>query len=152
MIVGLISDTHGTLSGQARAALTGVDHILHAGDIGSAEVLKALSGLAPVTSVRGNTDHGGWAQALPKTEMVALGGIVFYLLHDMNTLDLDPAAAGVRILVHGHTHKPDITRIHEVLYINPGSAAQQRQGGPLSIARVTLAANGITPEIILLNH
>ena len=150
MIVGLISDTHGTLTTEAYAALDGVDHILHAGDIGSPAVLETLQRLAPVTGVRGNTDHAVWARSLPATEMLSLGEKVIYLLHDLATLDLDPASAGIQIVVSGHTHRPDITHANGILYINPGSASQQRHGGPLSVARITLSAGGLIPEIIVI--
>ncbi len=154
MIVGLISDTHGCLSSEAMAALSGVHHILHAGDIGRPEVLSALSDLAPVTAVRGNTDHAEWAARLPRTEMVLLAGFCFYLLHDLTQLDLVPSAAGIQVVVSGHTHKPDVQRTNGVIYINPGSASQSRHGSALSVGRIDLVpgSNELTPEIIPLDR
>src|ERR1039458_4049063 len=94
MRIGGISDTHGLLRPEAVAALAGVDHILHAGDVGDAEILDALRAIAPVTAIRGNIDRAGACAALPATELVELGGVSFYMLHDVKTLDLDPVAAG----------------------------------------------------------
>ena len=133
MIVGVISDTHGLVRPEALAALAGVEHIVHAGDIGGDAVLDALRAIAPVTAVRGNNDHGS---PLPETQMIELGGRTFYVLHDLNELDLDPRAAGVDVVVAGHSHKP----LHEVrggvCYLNPGSAGPRRFKLPIALARV----------------
>lgn len=154
MIVGLISDTHGCLSSEAMAALNGVHHILHAGDIGRPEVLNALADLAPVTAVRGNTDHAAWSRQLPRTEMVLLNGFCFYLLHDLTQLDLEPRAAGIQVVVSGHTHKSEICRANGVLFVNPGSASQSRHGSALSVGRIHLVSerSELTPEIVLLDR
>lgn len=150
MIIGLISDTHGSLNKEALQALRGSDHILHAGDIGGAAILEQLATLAPVTAVRGNTDGGSWAAALPPTEMRELGGKCFYLLHDPATLDLDPPAAGIDVVVSGHTHQASIAHTDGVLYFNPGSASQGRHGGTTSVGRITIDDTGLHPRIIAL--
>jgi len=145
MRIGLISDTHGLLRPAALAALRGCDLIVHAGDIGSGEVLTALEALAPVRAVRGNNDHGPWAEALPDDDVVQLGEYFLYVLHDRAGLDLDPAAAGFQVVVSGHSHRP----LHElrdgVHYINPGSAGPRRFSLPITVAELMLGADG--PEV-----
>ena len=150
-IIGIISDTHGFLSQQASDALRGVDHIVHAGDVGGPEILQALNLLAPVTAVRGNTDGGNWAKQLPPGNMVSIAGITLYVLHDLYSIDIDPAAAGVQVVVSGHTHRPEIKTTNDILYLNPGSASQARNGGPKSIGRIKILNSTIQPEIIFLN-
>lgn len=147
MIVGLISDTHGLVRPEALAALAGSEHILHAGDIGSAEVLAALARIAPVTAIRGNNDRDAWASHLPETELLELGGAWIYLVHDLGDLDIDPAAAGVQVVLSGHSHKPAVFEEDGVLYVNPGSAGPRRFTLPVSIA--TLAIEGGTPRAAL---
>ncbi|RJQ65920.1 MAG: metallophosphoesterase [Desulfobacteraceae bacterium] len=151
MIIGVISDTHGVLKQGALAALRGVDHIIHAGDVGSPEVISALRLLAPVTAVRGNIDRGAWAWSLPVEEMVVLDGKTFYVLHDVNDLALEPASTGIQVIVSGHTHQPLIKNAKDVLYFNPGSASQRRRGGPLSIGHIRISAQLVQPEIIHLD-
>jgi putative phosphoesterase len=131
--VGLISDTHGLVRPEALDALRGVSHILHAGDIGGATVLDALGRIAPVTAIRGNNDVDAWGRSLPDTEMVELGGAWIYLVHDLGDLDIDPAAAGVRVVMSGHSHKPVSFEEEGVLYVNPGSAGPRRFTLPVSI-------------------
>ncbi len=121
-IVGVISDTHGLLRPEAVKALEGADVIIHAGDIGSPEVLETLRAVAQVYAVRGNMDMSGWAHDLPKTAVVEIGEILLYVLHDANKLDLDPAASGFSAIISGHTHKPSIDRRNGVLFLNPGTA------------------------------
>ena len=153
MKVGIISDTHGMLTHQALDALNGVDQILHAGDIGAPEVLRLLSAVAPVHAVRGNMDGGDWCQGLPYTDMVELDATTFYLLHDLNTLDLDPPSAGVRVVVHGHTHQAADKSHDGVLYFNPGSASRPgNPGGPLSLGILEIANGRIDRRIIILNR
>jgi putative phosphoesterase len=151
MIIGVISDTHGFLSVAAQTALKGVDHILHAGDIDGPEILKALAEIAPVSAVRGNMDHGSWANGLHPADMISVDDILFYMLHNLDALDLDPAAAGVKVVISGHTHQAHIQTIHDVLYLNPGSASHGRYGSPASIAILTLSKDRIKPEIITLD-
>jgi putative phosphoesterase len=140
--IGLISDTHGLVRPEALAALRGSDHILHAGDIGSAAVLEALRAVAPVTAVRGNNDRGEWAAALPESEAVELGGVWLYLLHDLHGLDLDPAAAGFAAVITGHSHKPLVETRRGTLYINPGSAGPRRFKLPVAVARLRIEPGG----------
>jgi len=150
MVIGIISDTHGSLNRQTSDMLAGVDHIIHAGDVGAPAIMAALERIAPVTAVRGNTDGGHLAQQLPAVNMVTLSGITFYVLHDILTLDLDPVAAGVQVVVSGHTHRAEIKTTDAVLYINPGSASQSRNGAGLSLARIHIGRSGLKPEIVYL--
>jgi putative phosphoesterase len=146
--VGLISDTHGLLRPQALAALAGCDYLVHAGDIGEARILEELSRIAPVTAVRGNNDHGPWANAVPETAVLEVGGITIYALHDLGELELDPAAAGFQVVVAGHSHKPAQQVRDGVLYINPGSAGQRRFTLPVAVARLRISAGRITPRLL----
>jgi putative phosphoesterase len=153
MKVGIISDTHGMLTRHALDALNGVDHILHAGDIGAPEVLQLLNSVAPVNAVRGNMDGGAWCRNLPYTDMVELDTTTFYMLHDLNTLDLDPQAAGIQVVVHGHTHQAAKKAHSGVIYFNPGSASRPgRPGGPLSLGILELGGDGLNSKIIVLNR
>lgn len=124
--IGLISDTHGLLREEALEALRGSELILHAGDVGKAEILEALRKLAPVVAVRGNVDTQEWARALPVTSIAEAGAIRIYMLHDVKELDLNPASAGFQIVVSGHSHQPGKTERGGVWYINPGSAGPRR--------------------------
>ena len=151
MKIGIISDTHGFLSQQAFEALKGVDYILHAGDVGGPEIISALDLIAPVTAVRGNTDGGIWAKRLPSTDVVSLANKTLYVIHDLHTLDIDPSAAGIHVVISGHTHRPEIKTTGNILYLNPGSASQSRNAGPLSVGRISISNNGLQPEIIFLN-
>jgi putative phosphoesterase len=150
MIIGVISDTHGMLRDEALIALTGVDHILHAGDVGDPGILAALAEIAPVTAIRGNVDTSGACAELPATEAVELGGELFYLVHSVHDLDIDPVAAGVAVVVSGHSHKPGIELRSGVLYLNPGSAGPRRFKLPISLALVTLK-DGVEARIVELS-
>jgi|SRR5215468_1603066 len=150
LLVGLISDTHGLLRPEALAALRGVDRVVHAGDIGDPDVLARLRAVAPLTAVRGNNDRGAWARALPETATVALGALRCYVLHDLKSLDLDPAAAGYRVVVAGHSHQPRIDERNDVLYINPGSAGPRRFRLPVAVALLELNGARIRARIELL--
>jgi len=151
MRVGLISDTHGLLRPQALAALAGVDHILHAGDIGGAAIVEALRGVAPVTAIRGNNDTDAWGRALPGTEMLELGGRWIYLVHDLGDLDIDPAAAGVDVVMSGHSHQPAVFEEHGVLFVNPGSAGPRRFTLPVSVGCLILEAAAMRAELSTLD-
>lgn len=151
MRIGVISDTHGLLRPQASAALAGSELILHAGDIGSPEVLSALQALAPVAAVRGNNDTAPWALALPETRVVEASGLRFYLLHDLKTLALDPLAAGFAAVISGHSHKPLAERRAGVLYLNPGSAGPRRFQLPISLARLQLHDGQVHAELLHLD-
>ena len=146
--IGILSDTHGLLRPQVEQALSGCQHILHAGDVGDGQVLTRLGRIAPVMAVRGNMDYGSWSQVLPITEMVDIQGIFFYVLHDLNQLDLDPSAAGIHVVVSGHTHQPSVFQKNGITYLNPGSAGHRRFNYPVSIARVRIEDGAVIPRII----
>ncbi len=152
--VGLISDTHGLLRPQALEALRGSDHIVHAGDICDAAIVTALARLAPVTAVRGNNDRGAWADAYAERDVVQIAGATIYVLHDLADLDLDPAAAGFDVVVHGHSHRPTVRERDGVLYVNPGSAGPRRFTLPVAVARLRIelvrGERRIAPEIVTL--
>lgn len=139
LTIGVISDTHGLLRPEAVAALAGVDQILHAGDVGTPDILARLKAIAPTTAVRGNVDHGVWATALPLTDVVRLGSLDVYMLHDLATLDVDPVAGGFAAVISGHSHQPKAEWTRGVLFLNPGSAGPRRFTLPvtLSVLRIT---------------
>ncbi|HVJ41649.1 MAG TPA: metallophosphoesterase family protein [Dongiaceae bacterium] len=148
MTIGLISDTHGLLRPQAVDALRGSDAILHAGDIGNPAILEELGDIAPVTAVRGNNDLADWARRIPETVDVMIGGITCHILHDLALLAIDPAAAGIQVVVSGHSHRPLAKRENGVLYINPGSAGPRRFTLPISVGRLHLRNGAIEDELI----
>jgi putative phosphoesterase len=150
MIIGVISDTHGLLRPGARDALRGSDYIIHAGDIGSPEILDALSQLAPVTAIRGNIDNDAWSKKLPTTNVGEFGSTFIYVLHDLKSLDLDPRAGGFAAVISGHSHVPKIEWRNGVLFFNPGSAGPRRFRLPISVGRIHLENNALTPELITL--
>lgn len=150
-VLGVISDTHGLMRPSALNALRGSDLILHAGDIGSKDVLSALQTISPVIAVRGNTDTGAWARTLPHTEFTEINGMLFCLVHDLSGLDIDPGAAGLRAVVSGHSHRPSITESGGVLYLNPGSAGPRRFSLPITLARVAIHQGKLMPEIMHLS-
>lgn len=149
--VGVISDTHGLVRPEALTALEGAELIIHAGDIGGAEVVEALRRVAPVAAVRGNNDRGEWAEAFPEFEVVEVGGTYVYVLHDLNELDINPAAAGFRVVVSGHSHRPLAEERRGVLYLNPGSAGPRRFKLPVTVARLKVGGGGAAAEIINLS-
>ena len=149
-IVGVISDTHGLIRPEALKAIEGVSLIIHAGDVGTQTVLHRLENIAPVVAVRGNTDRDGWACKLPFTETVEIGGISLYVLHDLDRLDLDPAAAGFSAVINGHTHRPAIEKSSKILFINPGSAGPKRFDLPVSVALLRIKNNSLKAELLLL--
>ncbi len=149
--IGLISDTHGLVRPEALEALAGVDRVLHAGDVGRREVLDALGRIAPVVAVRGNVDHGPWAAGLPPSVTLDLEGVRIHVLHILEDLDLDPVAAGVRVVVYGHSHVPSIETRAGVLYVNPGSAGPRRFHLPTTIAELTIdSARPLVRSVALL--
>jgi uncharacterized protein len=150
-LLGVISDTHGLVRPQALAALAGVDHIIHAGDIGGPEVLTALRALAPITAVRGNNDHEPWADDIREREMITVGGARILVVHDVNELRLDPVPKGVHAVIAGHSHRPRIERRHGVLFLNPGSAGPRRFTLPVSVARLRIDDERLEPEIVELD-
>jgi putative phosphoesterase len=149
--IGLISDTHGLLRPEALAFLEGADRIVHAGDIGDPAIVDALARLAPLTAVRGNNDRGAWAEEFPLYEVVEAGGAFVYVLHDLNEIDINPAAAGFRVVVSGHSHRPVAEERRGVLYLNPGSAGPRRFKLPVTVARLRLRGGDASAEIINLD-
>jgi uncharacterized protein len=146
--IGVISDTHGLLRPEAVEALRGVDLILHAGDVGSSEVLETLKGIAPVVAVRGNNDKGEWAEELPQWEVAEVGSISVYMIHDLKEIDLSPAAAGFQVVVSGHSHKSSVEERTGVLYVNPGSAGPRRFSLPVTIARLKVSGEAVSAEVV----
>lgn len=146
--VGLISDTHGLLRPEAVAFLRGSDFIVHAGDIGNADVLKALNALAPVIVVRGNNDKGPWAENIAETEVLQIGEVFIYVLHNVAELDLDPVAAGFQVVVSGHSHRPSIEERDGVLYVNPGSSGPRRFSLPIAVAELEVAGQSVKAKLI----
>ncbi len=146
--IGLISDTHGLLRPEALTALKGASLILHAGDIGDHGILQTLGGIAPVTAVRGNCDVGVWTEELRDTEVVDSDGATIYILHDLSALELNPGAAGFRVVMSGHTHKPAVEERTGVLFVNPGSAGPRRFSLPVSIAHLHLKDGIARCEIV----
>jgi hypothetical protein len=138
MLIGVISDTHGLLRAEALAALRGVEHILHAGDVGDIAILDELRKIAPVTAIRGNVDVSGACGELPATDVVELGGKLFYLVHSVHDLDINPAVAGVAMVVSGHSHKASVRARDGVIYFNPGSAGPRRFSLPVTLGFVTV--------------
>lgn len=147
-IIGIISDTHGLVRPEAVAALSGCDQIIHAGDIGTYQVIEKLSLIAPVTAIKGNIDKGEWSAAFPNDTVVAVRNKFIYVLHDLNDLDLDPVAAGFNVVVAGHSHKPSITSSDGVLYLNPGSAGPRRFKLPVTVAMLKISGEEINAEIV----
>jgi putative phosphoesterase len=149
--IGVIADTHGLVRPAALAALQGSTLIIHAGDIGAADVLSALAAIAPVVAVRGNNDHGAWAEALPETVTVEVGACRLYVLHDVKSLTLDPQAAGLQAVIAGHSHRPLVVERQGVLFVNPGSAGRRRFKLPVTVARLSIVAQALQAELITLD-
>lgn len=148
MIIGVISDTHGLLRPEALGALRGSDQIIHAGDVGDPAILDRLREIAPVTAVRGNVDRGAWAEKLPQTAVLELGGVSIYILHKIDDLDLKPEAAGFAAVVYGHSHVPKQETRNGVLYFNPGSAGPKRFKLPISIGKLIVEDGRVRAEIV----
>ena len=146
--VGLISDTHGLLRPEAVTFLRGSDHIIHAGDIGDATVLRQLNVLAPVTAVRGNNDGGSWAEAIPASQVLQVDNVFMYVLHDLAELDLDPGAAGFQVVVSGHSHQPLVETRDGVLYVNPGSSGPRRFKLPVAVAELDIAGHSVRARVV----
>jgi uncharacterized protein len=148
LLIGVISDTHGLLRPEAVDALRGSRHIIHAGDVGSPDILGKLFQIAPVTAVRGNIDKEAWARILPETEVIELGGISIYALHDLARLDLKPQAAGFSVVISGHTHRPQQETCDGVLFFNPGSAGPRRFKLPISVGRLVIEHGKVRGELV----
>jgi putative phosphoesterase len=150
-LIGVISDTHGLMRPEALRALEGADLIIHAGDIGSPEVVAALQSLAKVVAVRGNNDRGAWARKFPETAVVKTGRIKMLVVHDVKQLAIDPSAAGFRVVISGHSHSPSMVERDGVLYLNPGSAGPRRFKLPIAVARLRLEGSAVSARIVKLN-
>ena len=144
--IGIISDTHGLLRPEAERGLTGVDHIIHAGDIGRPEIVDALRRIAPLTAIRGNVDSGEWAREYPDTKLVRLAEKLIYVLHDLKTLRAD-SGAGIDVIVSGHSHVPKVETVAGILYLNPGSAGPRRFNLPITLATLEVTPKGMRPKI-----
>lgn len=150
MLIGVISDTHGLLRPEAVEALRGSEMIIHAGDVGDPKILEELAGLAPVRAIRGNVDIDPPLRGLPETDVVDVGDVSFYVIHNVHDLDLNPAAAGFAAVISGHSHKPAIETRAGVLYFNPGSAGPRRFKLPISVGRLRVRGGTITSELVIL--
>jgi len=148
--IGVISDTHGLVRPEVIAALRGVDMILHAGDIGASHVLETLNEIPPVVAVRGNNDKGEWAEALSDWEVVEIGSVSIYMLHNLNEIDISPSG-GFQVVVSGHSHEPSIANRRGVLYVNPGSAGPRRFSLPVSVAELRVAGDKVSADLIELS-
>jgi hypothetical protein len=147
MKIGLISDTHGLVRPEALLALAGVDRIIHAGDIGGADVIEALSGIGPVDVVRGNNDKDPWGAKLPAWLALEFEGVSIHVLHDVKEMDVDPAAAGFRVVIAGHSHKPMVAERDGVLFVNPGSAGPRRFSLPVTVGYLTVEGGAARAQI-----
>lgn len=145
--IGLISDTHGLLRPEALLFLAGCDRIVHGGDIGTTDVIAQLAAIAPVTAVRGNNDTGSWSTRWPETETLCVGETIIYVIHDLAELAIDPVAAGVHVVVSGHSHVPKIRERDGVLFVNPGSAGRRRFRLPISLGELLIDGASITPRL-----
>ena len=152
MVIGVISDTHGLLRPEALEALNGSKHIIHAGDVGDPAILDELREIAPVTAVRGNVDHGAWAKKIPETELVEIGGVSIYVVHILEKLDLKPEAAGIRVVIYGHSHVPKLETKNGVMYFNPGSAGPKRFHLPITVGRLMVENGTVGAEIIEIQY
>ncbi|HEX9011865.1 MAG TPA: metallophosphoesterase family protein [Anaerolineaceae bacterium] len=151
-LVGVISDTHGLLRPEAQVAMAGCEKILHAGDVGDPEILEELGAIAPTTAVRGNADRDPWAESLPGAAVVQVGDDLIVMVHDLDTLEFDPAALGCRVVISGHSHRASVTWKGKVLYLNPGSAGPRRFGQPVSVAHLIFSDGQVQAEIIPLDY
>ena len=145
--LGIISDTHGLLRPEAERCLAGVDHIIHAGDIGSDDIVDRLRLIAPVTAIRGNIDTAEWAKAYPETATVRLEGRSFHVVHDVHDLQIEPATDGIDVVISGHSHRVRIADVDGVLYLNPGSAGPRRFKLPVTLATLEITAGMLSPVI-----
>jgi putative phosphoesterase len=146
--IGVVSDTHGLLRPEAVSAIDGVETIVHAGDIGKPEILSQLEAIAPVVAVRGNNDTGVWADSIPEERAFEIGGVSIYVLHDLKQLSIDPLAAGHKVVIAGHSHKPKIEHKDGVMYLNPGSCGRRRFKLPVAVAILTVHRGRAAADII----
>jgi uncharacterized protein len=150
--VALLSDTHGLLRAAARAFAVGCDYIIHGGDIGSAQILDELAAMAPLFAVRGNNDTQRWAAHLPETEMIPVGGAFVYVIHDLSQLNIEPHAAGVQVIVSGHSHRPLVEKRDGILYVNPGSCGPRRFKLPISVGELIVEGTQVSARTVELTE
>ncbi|MBW8897546.1 MAG: metallophosphoesterase family protein [Massilia sp.] len=150
MRIGLISDTHGLLRPETLDFLAGSDHIVHGGDIGGPDILERLAAIAPLTVVRGNNDTAPWARAIPETARVDFGRVALYAIHDLKQLAIDPRAAGVRVVVSGHSHRPACVERGGVIFVNPGSAGRRRFSLPIAAAELRIDGDTVAAHLVTL--
>lgn len=150
-VIGVISDTHGLLRPEVLQLFKDVDLILHAGDIGGPDVLETLEEAAPVAAVRGNMDYGAWAMKLPEYRQLQLGHTAVFLIHDLFSTHFAGDGDGSRVVISGHTHRPQIDRRNDVLFMNPGSAGHRRHQYPVSIGLLYIDNRRLDAEIIELD-
>ncbi len=147
-LIGVMSDTHGLVSGSAIKALKGTDLIIHAGDIDTPEALDTIKTVGPNVIVRGNMDYGNWAQDLRETETIQVGEVTLYVCHILTKLDLVPASADVNAVIFGHTHRPFAEKQDNIFFLNPGSAGQERHNHPLSVALLCIKGKALDAKFI----
>ncbi len=146
--IAIISDTHGLIRSSVRKYLKNVDMIIHAGDLDAPVILEDLKKIAPVVAARGNMDNGAWAQRLPTFEIVEIDNVSLYVCHDIDKLDLDPEAAGIKVVISGHTHQPSVIKKRSVLFLNPGSIGPRRNDYPISMAILSIKNGHADVELI----
>jgi hypothetical protein len=146
--IGLVSDTHGLVRSEALAALKGSEVIVHAGDIGKAEVLDSFGSIAPVIAIKGNNDRDPWAKKIPDVLNLEINGIKIHVIHNVNELEADPADDGIRVVVSGHSHKPGLVERDRILFINPGSAGPRRFKLPVAVGKLWINRGKVHAEII----
>jgi putative phosphoesterase len=149
--VGLVSDTHGLLRPEARTFLIGCDYIIHGGDVGDPKILDELAATAPLIAVKGNNDAGPWAARLRRTELIRVGNVFVYVIHNLAELDIDPRAAGVRVVVSGHSHKPSVEERDGIMYVNPGSCGRKRFKLPVSVGEIVVSGSAVNARIVELH-
>ncbi|MBI2433981.1 MAG: metallophosphoesterase family protein [Candidatus Hydrogenedentes bacterium] len=146
--MGVISDTHGLLRPEAVEALQGVELILHAGDAGDPDVLTELELIAPILAVRGNVDHGAWAEHLPLERRVRIQMATVYMRHILEEVTVRPGDGSVQVVITGHTHRPQIEERNGVLFLNPGSAGPRRFKLPVTLALLHVEQGVCRAELI----
>jgi uncharacterized protein len=146
--VGLLSDTHGLFRPEARAFLVGCDYIVHGGDVGDPSILDELASMAPLIAVRGNNDKESWGARLAETELIRIGNIFVYVIHNLEELDIDPAAIDVRVVVSGHSHKPGVEERGGVVYVNPGSCGPRRFRLPISVGELRVSGSAVEARTV----
>jgi len=149
--VGLVSDTHGLFRPEARAFLIGCDYIIHGGDIGRPEILEQLAAMAPLIAVKGNNDTQPWAARLRETEMIRVGNVFVYVIHNLAELDIDPGAAGACVVVSGHSHQPTLEERDGIMYVNPGSCGPRRFKLPMCAGEIMVSGSAVSARIVDLN-